>query len=133
MNDLLAGRVTMFFSPASTVIGQIQAGKLRALAVAASKRASILPDVPSMAEAGMPDFDTSLWFGLLAPAGTPQGAIDKVAAAAASAMHAPAAVDAMKKQGFDPIGNDPETFGPYLKAEIKRWGDVIHTAGIQPQ
>src|SRR5262249_44395100 len=78
VNDLLANRVTMFFSPASTVIGQIAAGKLRALATAAEKRASSLPDVPSMAEAGMPDFDTSLWVGLLAPTRTPRGASGKV-------------------------------------------------------
>jgi tripartite-type tricarboxylate transporter receptor subunit TctC len=82
VNDLVAGRVTMFFSPASTVIGQIAAGKLIALAAASTKRASALPDVPSMAEAGMPDFDTSLWFGVVAPAGTPETAIDKVAKAA---------------------------------------------------
>jgi len=74
VNDLIAGRVTMFFSPASTVIGQIAAGKLIALAAASTKRASALPDVPSMTEAGMPDFDTSLWFGVVAPAGTPQAA-----------------------------------------------------------
>jgi len=98
VNDLLAGRVTMFFSPASTVIGQIAAGKLRALATAAERRANALPDVPSMAEAGMPGFDTSLWFGLLAPTGTPQAAIDKVASAAGQAMHAPDAVETMKKQ-----------------------------------
>src|SRR5262249_4542170 len=75
VNDLLGGRVTMFFSPASTVIGQIQAGKLRALATAADQRAEALPQVPSMPEAGMSDFDTSLWFGLLGPAGPPRAAI----------------------------------------------------------
>ena len=104
VNDLLGGRVTMFFSPASTVIGQIGAGKLRALATAADKRASVLPDVPSMAEAGMPDFDTSLWFGLLAPAGTPADVIDEVARAAAGGMHAPEAIETLKKQGFEPLG-----------------------------
>ena len=131
VNDLLAGRVTMFFSPASTVIGQIAAGKLRAIATAAEKRAASLPDVPSMAEAGMPDFDTSLWFGLLAPVGTPQGAIDKVAGAAAKAMHVPQAVETLEKQGFDPIGNDPAAFGRYLKSEIGRWADVAKTAGVR--
>jgi tripartite-type tricarboxylate transporter receptor subunit TctC len=131
VNDLIGGRVTMFFSPASTVIGQIAAGKLRALAVAAETRASSLPDVPSMAEAGMRDFDTSLWFGLLAPVGTPRAAIDKVAAAAAKAMHAPEAVEMMKKQGFDPIGNTPEAFGPYLKSEVARWADVAKAAGVK--
>ena len=131
VNDLIGGRVTMFFSPASTVIGQIAAGKLRALATAAEKRASSLPDVPSMAEAGMPDFDTSLWFGLLAPTGTPRGAIDKVAAAAAKAMHVPEAVETLRKQGFDPIGNDPATFGRYIKSEITRWAEVAKAAGVK--
>ena len=72
VTDVIAGRATMTFSPASSVVGQIAAGKLKALATAAKKRPSALPDVPTMAEAGMPDFDTSLWFGLLAPAGTPR-------------------------------------------------------------
>jgi tripartite-type tricarboxylate transporter receptor subunit TctC len=131
VNDLLAGRVTMLFSPASTVIGQIAAGKLRALATASDKRASSLPDVPSMAEAGMPDFDTSLWFGLLAPKGTPRRAIDKIAAGAAKAMHAPDAVEALRKQGFDPLGGDPDAFGRYLRGEVGRWSDVARAAGVK--
>jgi tripartite-type tricarboxylate transporter receptor subunit TctC len=131
VNDLIAGRVTMFFSPASTVIGQIAAGKLIALATASTKRASALPDVPSMTEAGMPDFDTSLWFGLMAPAGTPQAAIDKVAKAADTAMRAPQAVELLKKQGFDPIGEGPDRFGPYLRSEIARWSEVGRRAGVK--
>jgi tripartite-type tricarboxylate transporter receptor subunit TctC len=124
VNDLIAGRVTMFFSPASTVIGQIAARKVIALATAAAKRASALPDVPSMAEAGIPNFDTSLWFGLMAPAGTPQTAIGKVAQASEQAMRAPQAVETLKKQGFDPIGEGPDRFGPYLRSEITRWSEV---------
>jgi tripartite-type tricarboxylate transporter receptor subunit TctC len=131
VNDLLAGRVTMFFSPASTVIGQIAAGKLVALATAATKRASALPDVPSMAEAGIPDFDTSLWFGLMAPAGTPQTAVDKIAKAADAAMRVPQAVETLKKQGFDPIGEGPDRFGPYLRSEITRWSEVGRGAGVK--
>jgi tripartite-type tricarboxylate transporter receptor subunit TctC len=131
VNDLLAGRVAIFFSPASTVIGHIAAGKVTALATAAEKRASALPDVPSMAEAGMPGFDTSLWFGILAPSGTPRVAIDRVAAAAAKAMRAPDAVSAMSKQGFDTVGNSPAEFGAYLNSEIKRWADVAKVAGVK--
>src|ERR1700757_1894867 len=99
VTDLVAGRVTMFFSPASTVIGQITAGKLKALATAANNRARVRREVPSMAEAGMPDFDTSLWFGVMAPAGTPQTAIQKIASAGEKAMHRPDAVETLKKQG----------------------------------
>ena len=124
VNDLIAGRVAIFFSPASTVIGQIASGKVKAVATAAEKRAKALPDVPSMAEAGMPDLDASIWVGLLAPAGTPQVAINKVASAAEKAMHAPTAIDALSKQGLDPIGNSPEKFAAYLKSEIERWSNV---------
>jgi tripartite-type tricarboxylate transporter receptor subunit TctC len=131
VNDLLAGRVAIFFSPASTVIGQIAAGKVTALATAAEQRAKALPDVPSMAEAGIADFDTSLWFGILAPTGTPQAAIDKVGRAAEKAMQVPAAVDSMSKQGFDPVGNSPDKFGAYLQREIQRWADVAKAAGVK--
>jgi len=131
VTDLVAGRVTMFFSPASTVIGQITAGKLKALATAATRRASALPDVPSMAEAGLPDFDTSLWFGLVAPAGTPQTAIEKIANAAAKAMQAPTAVETLRKQGFDPLGDSPDAFGRYMRSEIDRWSEVARVAGVK--
>jgi tripartite-type tricarboxylate transporter receptor subunit TctC len=131
VTDLVAGRVTMFFSPASTVIGQITAGKLKALATAANKRASALPEVPSMAEAGMPDFDTSLWFGVMAPAGTPQTAIQKIASAAEKAMRRPDAVETLKKQGFDPLGQGPDAFKRYLLSEITRWSEVARHAGVR--
>jgi len=131
VNDLLGARVTMFFSPASTVIGQIMTGQLKGLAIASDRRADVLPDVPSMAEAGMTDFDTSLWFGLLAPAGTPRGAIDRVASAADKVMHAPEAVEMLKKQGFDPRGTGPDAFGGYLQHEISRWSDVARAAGVK--
>jgi tripartite-type tricarboxylate transporter receptor subunit TctC len=131
VSDLVAGRVTMFFSPASTVIGQIAAGKLTALATAATKRASVLPDIPSMAEAGMPDFDASLWLGLMAPAGTPQTTIEKIAKASDAAMRAPNTVATLKKLGFDPIGGGPDRFGPYLRSEIARWSDVARRAGMK--
>jgi tripartite-type tricarboxylate transporter receptor subunit TctC len=129
--DLLAGRVMMSFQIASAVIGQLQAGQLRALAVAADKRADLLPDVPTMAEAGMPNFNTPLWFGLVAPAGTPRPVIDKLAAAATKAMHTPDAVDLLHKQGFTPEQMGPDQFGAYIKSEITRWSAVARAAGIK--
>ena len=131
VTDLIAGRITMFFSPASTVIGQIAAGKLKALATAANRRANALPEVPSMAEAGMPDFDTSLWFGIMAPAGTPQTAIEKMANAAGEAMHGSEAIETLKKQGFDPLGQGPDAFGRYVRSEITRWSEVARLAGVK--
>jgi tripartite-type tricarboxylate transporter receptor subunit TctC len=131
VTDVLAGRVTMSFAPAATVVGQIAAGKLRALATAASRRAEALPNVPSMAESGMHNFDTSLWFGLLAPAGTPQTAIEKIANAAGKAMRAPETIEALKKQGFETLGESPDAFGRYLRDEVARWSDVARVAGLK--
>jgi tripartite-type tricarboxylate transporter receptor subunit TctC len=129
--DLLAGRVMMSFQIASAVIGQLKAGQLRALAVAADQRSDLLPDVPTMAEAGMPDFNTPLWFGLVAPAGTPRPVIDKLATAAKKAMHAPDAVDLLHKQGFRPEEMGPDQFGAYIKSEIARWSAVARAAGMK--
>jgi tripartite-type tricarboxylate transporter receptor subunit TctC len=128
--DVMAGRATMTFSPASTVVGQIAAGKIRPLATAAKKRAAALPDVPTMAEAGIPDFDTSLWFGLLAPAGTPRPAIEKLAVVARQAMHTPAAMASLSKQGYEPLDAGPDEFAAYIRSEIARWSEVARTAGL---
>jgi tripartite-type tricarboxylate transporter receptor subunit TctC len=129
--DVIAGRTLMTFSPASTVVGQIAAGKLRALATTTSKRVGALPDVPTMAEAGMPDVDTSLWFGLLAPAGTPRPIVDKLAAAAREAMHTPAAMEALRPQGDDPLDAGPDQFAAFMRSEITRWTEVAHAAGMK--
>jgi tripartite-type tricarboxylate transporter receptor subunit TctC len=129
--DVIAGRTLMTFSPASTVVGQIAAGKLRALATTTSKRVGALPNVPTMAEAGMPDVDTSLWFGLLAPAGTPRPIVDKLAAAAREAMHTPAAMEALRPQGDDPLDAGPDQFAAFMRSEITRWTEVAHAAGMK--
>jgi tripartite-type tricarboxylate transporter receptor subunit TctC len=128
--DVIAGRAMMTFSPSSTVVGQVAAGKLRALATAANKRANALPDVPTMAEAGMSDFDTSLWFGLFAPAGTPRPVIDKIADAARKAMSAPKALDTLRKQGYEPLNGGPDEFGAYIRSETARWSEVARKAGL---
>jgi tripartite-type tricarboxylate transporter receptor subunit TctC len=129
--DVIAGRAAMMFSPASSVVGQIAAGKLRPLAVAAKTRASALPDVPTMAEAGIPDFDTSLWFGLLAPAGTPRPVIEKLAASARTAMHAPEAMETLRKQGYEPFDAGPDEFADFIRSEIIRWSKVARVAGLK--
>ena len=128
--DLMAGRVAMNFAIASSVLGQIASGQVKPLAIAADKRSDLLPDVPTMAEAGMPDFNTPLWFGLLAPKGTPQPAIDKLADAARKAMHAPEALDALHKQGFVADDMGPDQFGAFIKSEIARWSEVAQAAGL---
>jgi tripartite-type tricarboxylate transporter receptor subunit TctC len=130
VQDVVAGRTLMTFSPVSTVIGLIEAGRLKALATTTRERASALPDVPTMKEAGLPGVETSLWFGLFAPAGTPRAIVDKLAADSKTAMHTPAAMAALHKQGDDPLDAGPEEFGTFMKSEIARWTDVAHVAGI---
>jgi len=129
--DLLAGRVTMMFSPASAVISQVEKGSLRALASAASKRPAILPNLPTMAEAGMPDFDTSIWFGLMAPAGTPRDLIDKLARAAREALATSEVVTAWGPQGIDPLSGGPEEFARHIESESKRWSEAAQAAGLK--
>jgi tripartite-type tricarboxylate transporter receptor subunit TctC len=128
--DVIAGRALMTFAPASSVVGQIAAGKLTPLATAANKRSRALPNVPTMAEAGIPDFDTSLWFGLLAPAGTPRPIVEKLAAAAHKAMRAPDAVETLRKQGYEPLDAGPDEFASFMRSEIARWSEVARSAGL---
>jgi tripartite-type tricarboxylate transporter receptor subunit TctC len=83
-----------------------------------------------MAEAGIPDFDTSLWFGLLAPAGTPRPIVEKLAAAAHKAMRAPDAVETLRKQGYEPLDAGPDEFASFMRSEIARWSEVARSAGL---
>ena len=129
--DLIAGRVGIMFSPASAVVSQVQAGTLKVLASATAKRPGILPDVPTMAEAGIPDFDTSIWFGLVAPAGTPREIVDKLARAVGEAQKSDDVLKMLRTQGFDTISGGPDEFGGACGTEIKRWTDVAQAAGLK--
>jgi tripartite-type tricarboxylate transporter receptor subunit TctC len=131
IQDLVAGRINLTFNIASSALGQIEAKQLIALAVCSNKRSAVLPDVPTMAEAGVPDFDTSLWLGLLAPAGTPKPVIDTLAAAANKAMHAPAAVDLLAKESYEPLDASPDEFGAFIRSEYTRWSEVARSAGLK--
>jgi tripartite-type tricarboxylate transporter receptor subunit TctC len=130
ITDLLAGRVTMFFSPISTALGHIESGKLNAIAMAADQRANLLPNVPSMPEAGMPNFDASAWWGLMAPVGTPQTAVERIAAATHKAMLLPEAVRTLQQQGFAPLLQETPAFAQFVRAELNRWSEVARTAGL---
>ncbi len=131
ITDLAAGRITMAFENAIAVVGQVKAGKLKALATTAAQRASVLPQVPTMAEVGMNDFDVSLWIGLVAPAGTPRPVIDKLAAAGHSAIHDPQTVKTLGNQGFDPYDAGPDTFAAFIRGELTRWTEVARAAGLK--
>jgi tripartite-type tricarboxylate transporter receptor subunit TctC len=129
--DLLAGRVPVMFSPATAVIALVQDGKLKVLASTGSKRAGILPDVPTMIESGMPDFDTAIWFGLMAPAGTPRDVVDKLARAVREAVKSNDVVAAWRPQGVDPLDGGPDELARLIASELKRWGDVATAAGLK--
>jgi len=131
VTDLLAGQTSVMFSPASAVIPQVEAGKLVALASATTRRPSSLPNVPTMAEAGMPDFDTSIWFGLLAPAGTPRTIVDKLARAVDEAVASKDVTEALRKQGFDRLAGGPDDLAKHIQGEVKKWGDVAEAAGLK--
>jgi tripartite-type tricarboxylate transporter receptor subunit TctC len=131
ITDLLAARTTMMFSPASAVLGQVDAGKLKALASAATKRPAVAPNIPTMAEAGMPDFDTSIWFGLMTPNGTPREVIGKLTRAMREAQASSEAQTALRTQGFDMIVGGPDEFTQMLQREIKRWSEVAIAAGLK--
>ena len=113
VTDLLAGRIQLMFSPASTVLPHVRDGKLVALASTEAKRTAIAPELPTMVEAGLPGFETGLWFGLLAPAGTPKEVIDKLARAANAALKADEVAKALAPQGIDLVGGSPEDFARY--------------------
>ena len=129
--DLLAGRVSMMFSPASAVIAQAKEGKLKLLATATGQRLAVLPDLPTMAEAGMPDFETSIWFGLVAPAGTPRPVIDKLAKAAGEATAASEVAKAWEPQGILPLKGGPDDLARYITSETRRWGEAASAAGLK--
>jgi len=131
VTDLLAGRTNMMFSPASAVLGNVEAGTLKALATAANKRAAVAPNIPTMAEAGMPDFDTSIWFGLMAPNGTSRDIVVKLEKAVKEAQASSEVLAILKKNGFDAISGGPDEFAKLMQNESKRWTDVAAAAGLK--
>lgn len=131
VTDMLAGRIDGYFSPASTVVGHIRAGKLTALAGTEPKRSPFFPDLPTMIEAGVPNFESVLWFGLAAPAGTPQPIIDKLARAANEAIKSDEVTKTLQAQTVATIGGSPEDFQRHVDAENRRWTAVVTGAGLR--
>lgn len=127
--DLLAGRIKLMFGVAVTMAPYVATGRLKALAVAQQRRAAILPDVPTLSEAGMPGYDAGIWIGLLAPKGTPPGIVDKLAGAADDALKVPQVEATLKKQGTDPAGGTPREFADFIKADIAKWTKAFAAAG----
>jgi tripartite-type tricarboxylate transporter receptor subunit TctC len=128
LSDLLSGRITLMFNVAATLAPHVEAGKLRAFAVAQSRRASIMPDVPTLAEAGMPGYDAGIWIGLLAPAGTPSAIVEKLSVAANAALSTEEVRTALKRQGTDPLGGTPKEFADFIRTDIEKWTAMLASA-----
>jgi tripartite-type tricarboxylate transporter receptor subunit TctC len=126
ITDLIAGRIQVMFSPASTVAGFLSQGSVRALASTQAKRASIAPDLPTIAETGLPGFDTGVWFGILAPTGTDAAIVDKLSKATNVALKDPEVLKQLHAQGLDALGGSPDDFRKYIASETERWAKVVH-------
>ena len=131
MPDLLAGRINMSFANIVNVLPLAREGKLRALAITSRKRSALAPDLPTMAESGFPGFEAVPWFGLLAPAGTPQDILDKLHNETVKALAMPEVRKKFDELGLEPIGNTPAEFAAVIRKETPEWAKVIKDAGIK--
>jgi len=130
-NDVLGGQVQMMFDAITTMAPNVQAGQVRALATTGEKRSTVLPDVPTVAEAGVPGYEATIWLGIMAPKGTPQAIVDKLNAEIRKAINAPAVKEMWAKQGAVPMNMTPAEFGAYLEKDIVKWANVVKTANIK--
>ncbi|MET0507289.1 MAG: tripartite tricarboxylate transporter substrate binding protein [Burkholderiaceae bacterium] len=133
VSEVIAGRIDYYFSPIAPVIGQIQAGQLLALAVGSPKRASALPDVPTTAEAGVPNSEFNFWIGLMAPAGTPAAIVKRLHDEVVKALATPEVKERFQKLGADAWTMTPEQFDGYLRQEVAANADLVKAAGLTPQ
>ncbi len=127
VNDLLGGQIQLMFD--SSVVPYVKAGKLRALGVTSAKRSAALPDVPTIAEAGLPGYEATAWFGILAPAGTPEPVIAKLNAQISAVLRDPVVVKWMQAQGFDEGGGSPADFAAHIRKETTKWARVVQESG----
>jgi tripartite-type tricarboxylate transporter receptor subunit TctC len=133
MNDLLGGQIPMSFNNGPESVGQISAGTVRALGVTTAKRAPFLPDVPTMAEAGVPGYDTGVWWGLVGPAGMPATIVAQLSSDFIAALKAPAVRDRLNTLGAAPIGSSQKEFDAVIHADYEKWGPIIKAAGMKAE
>src|SRR5712691_9784189 len=131
LQDVIAGHVQMMFATAASVVGLIRDGKVRPLAVTTPKRTAILPDVPTVAELGIPGFDATTWHGLVAPAGASKDVIGALHYGTVTALNDPAVRKSLMDLGVDIVGNSPKEFDAYIKAEIPKWSAVVKASGAR--
>ncbi len=131
--DVIAGRVQMVFSGVPQALSHVQSGRLRAIGVTTPKRSPVVPDVPTIAEAGVPGYDVTVWYGIFATGGTPRTIVAKLNADFVKAIHAPDVRQQLTAMGLEPVGNSSEQFSKTVRSEIAQWAKVVKQAGIKPQ
>jgi tripartite-type tricarboxylate transporter receptor subunit TctC len=131
LQDLIAGQVDMAFDGLGSSAGHIRGGRIKAIAVAATKRAAAFPDVPTTAEAGLPDYVVSTWYGVWAPKGTPKEAVDKMAAAMKAVMNTPELKQMWTNMGTETPDLYGDAYGKFVNSEIKRWAEVVKASGAK--
>jgi tripartite-type tricarboxylate transporter receptor subunit TctC len=133
VTDLIAGQIQMIITGVPPTLNFVKTGKLRALAVATSKRLALLPDLPTIAEAGVPGYEATQWYGVLTPAGTPKPIVAKLNAEMAKAIKGPDVREKLAADAAEPVGNSPDEFGAFIKKEIARWAPVVKASGARPE
>ena len=131
--SLLAGEVSVMFPTTPTVIGYLKAGRLRALGVTTAKRTQALPDVPTISEAGVPGYESTQWFGILAPAGTPRPIVERLNQEIVRIMQAPPMRERLNGQGLEVVTGTPEQFAAHIKSETEKWAKVVRSIGLKVQ
>jgi len=129
----VAGEIAANFPSVPTAMPYVKAGRLRGIGVTTLRRVEVLPDVPSIAEAGLPGYEATQWFGLLAPAGTPRPIIDRLYQESSRALRSADMKERMTAEGLEVVGSTPEEFASYIRSETEKWTQVIKAAGIKPQ
>ena len=132
-NSVIGGHVQMAFDAITTMASNVKAGQVRALGTSAAKRSSVLPDVPTVAEAGVPGYELTIWLGIMAPAGTPKAIVDKLNAEIVKAVNRPEVKEAWDKQGAVPLVMTPAEFDAYLRKDIEKWAQVVKAAGLKAE
>jgi tripartite-type tricarboxylate transporter receptor subunit TctC len=131
LTDLLGGQVQVMFANMPGTLQHVRSGKLRVLAVTGEKRSNLLPEVPTIAEAGVPGYQAATWFGVLAPAGTPKEIVAKLNAEIAKVLGAPELINHLKNEGAEVTGGSPGQFRTFLQADIAKWAPIVRASGAQ--
>jgi len=131
LTDLLSGEVQVMFSSAVAMLPQVKAGRLRAIAMTGSKRSAAIPNIPTVAESGVPGYETGSWYGVVVPAGTPKAAIDRLSREIQTIVKAQDITSKLNEEAVIPVGSTPEAFDKHIRAELARWAKVIKSAKIE--